>query len=197
MNFGSVDFSGFEQLRKQIEKLSKPEEIRKFNVSIVKELAARHLRQLILLTPVSETTYSDVLDEDGVVVTYKKGKKKGQAKKEVSHTGGTLRRGWTAKTQEEAQNKQTDIQGFLNTIQVIKEGSNYKITLLNPVEYASYVNNGHRQTVGRYVPAIGAKLKNSWVDGQFFVEIAEEELKRNADKIMKKRMMEYLGKCFS
>lgn len=196
VNWGSADFSGFEKLREEIEKIAKPQELEKLNTSMVKELAARHLRELILLTPVGETTYRDILDDDENVVTYKSGKRKGQIKEEVAHTGGTLRRGWTAKTQEEAENKESDIQGFLSTITVTKEGNIYKITLLNPIEYASYVNNGHRQTSGRYVPALGKRLKDSWVDGKFFVEIAEEELKGNADKIVGRKMQQYLRRCF-
>ena len=38
------------------------------------------------------------------------------------------------------------------------------------MEYASYVERGHRQTPGRYVPAIGKRLKASWVPGQWFMQ---------------------------
>lgn len=40
------------------------------------------------------------------------------------------------------------------------------IELYNNVEYAPYVEHGHRQTPGRYVPAIHARLKASWVPGK-------------------------------
>lgn len=45
-------------------------------------------------------------------------------------------------------------------------GNVFVIELKNNAEYASYVENGHRQTPGRYVPAIGKRLKASWVPGQ-------------------------------
>lgn len=45
-------------------------------------------------------------------------------------------------------------------------GNVFVIELQNNTEYASYVENGHRQTPGRYVPAIGKRLKASWVPGQ-------------------------------
>jgi len=45
------------------------------------------------------------------------------------------------------------------------------------VQYASYVEHGHRQTPGRYVPAIKKRLKASWVEGQHMLEISEGELK--------------------
>lgn len=44
-------------------------------------------------------------------------------------------------------------------------GNVFVIELQNNAEYASYVENGHRQTPGRYVPAIGKRLKASWVPG--------------------------------
>ncbi|MCT6888920.1 MAG: HK97 gp10 family phage protein [Lactobacillus sp.] len=49
-------------------------------------------------------------------------------------------------------------------------GSDISITLANNTEYASFVENGHRQKVGQYVPAIGKRLKASWVPGQHFLE---------------------------
>jgi len=45
-------------------------------------------------------------------------------------------------------------------------GNAFVIELQNNADYASYVENGHRQTPGRYVPAIGKRLKASWVPGQ-------------------------------
>lgn len=40
------------------------------------------------------------------------------------------------------------------------------IELYNNAKYAPYVEHGHRQTPGRYVPAIHARLKASWVPGK-------------------------------
>ena len=44
-------------------------------------------------------------------------------------------------------------------------GNMFVIELQNNAEYASFVENGHRQTPGRYVPSIGKRLKASWVPG--------------------------------
>ncbi|WP_119325703.1 HK97 gp10 family phage protein [Companilactobacillus musae] len=44
-------------------------------------------------------------------------------------------------------------------------GNAFVIELQNNTEYASYVEDGHRQTPGRYVPTIGKRLKASWVPG--------------------------------
>ena len=37
-------------------------------------------------------------------------------------------------------------------------------------EYAPHVEYGHRQTPGRYVPAIGRRLVNSYVPGQHYLQ---------------------------
>ena len=38
------------------------------------------------------------------------------------------------------------------------------------------VEPGHRHTPGRYVPAIGKRLKASWVEGQFFMKKSEQQI---------------------
>jgi len=55
---------------------------------------------------------------------------------------------------------------------VVRKGENLEITIYNPLEYASFVEYGHRQEAGRYVPAIGKKLKESWVEGHYMATIA-------------------------
>jgi hypothetical protein len=46
------------------------------------------------------------------------------------------------------------------------------------------VEYGHRQTPGRYVPAIGKRLVASWVEGQHFLKISEDELREIAPAIL-------------
>ena len=41
-----------------------------------------------------------------------------------------------------------------------------KTTIYNNVKYAAHVEYGHRQTPGRYVPAIGKRLKKYFVPGK-------------------------------
>lgn len=43
------------------------------------------------------------------------------------------------------------------------------------VTYAPAVELGHHQTPGRYVPAIGKRLKRSWVPGKAFIRPAVED----------------------
>nr|DAF24083.1 MAG TPA: type I neck protein [Caudoviricetes sp.] len=85
---------------------------------------------------------------------------------------GALRRGWDASIGAKA----------------VNTGGGYTVTITNSVEYASYVEFGHRQTPGRYVPAIGKSLKKSWVTGRFFLTKAELELEKELLKIIEKKL---------
>ena len=85
------------------------------------------------------------------------------------YTGGTLRRGWTASRP--------------------KKGSDgWEIEIINNVIYASYVEYGHRQTPGRYVPAIGKKLKSGWVEGKFMLTLSVKDVERMAPKLIEKKL---------
>ena len=86
---------------------------------------------------------------------------------------GELRRSWTVGMVE-------------------KRGDLYYIEVINPLEYAQYVEYGHRQTPGRYVPAIGKRLKKSWVQGKFMLTLSEEEIQRDMDNIIKQKLIRLL-----
>lgn len=77
---------------------------------------------------------------------------------------------------------------------VRKNGENYEIEVSNSTEYASYVEFGHRQTPGRFVPAIGKRLKKSWVKGKFMLTISENELQKQAPAVIEKKITEWLKK---
>ena len=92
--------------------------------------------------------------------------------KDTGKTGGTLRRGWTAeKTVEE----------YVFSVTVIKSGSSYEIKILNDVEYARYVEYGHRTPGG-----------NGWVVGRFMMTISEIIINQEAPELIKKRLEEFL-----
>ena len=73
-----------------------------------------------------------------------------------------------------------------------KEGHEYIIEVSNNTEYASYVEHGHRQAVGKYVPAIGKRLVSPFVEGKHMLKIAEDEVKRVAphqlEAMLKKKL---------
>ena len=175
-----MDIREFEKFQKKLEKMAKEEELQKLNEKAIKELAARFLRRVIERTPTGN--YSDIIEfdtEDGKHVKFK-------SKKNVGKQGGTLKRGWTAKTQEEAEKNETDINSFLKGMVVQKKGDTYEITITNPVDYAEYVEYGHRTANHK-----------GWVEGRFMMTVSEEELRQDADKIVQKKFEAYLKRCFN
>lgn len=74
--------------------------------------------------------------------------------------GGTLRRGW----------------GAVADINVVKEGDIYTVTIINPVEYASYVEFGHRTRNGGYV------------EPQYMLTVSEEKLKNVIPALLERKI---------
>ena len=107
-------------------------------------------------------------------------------KRTPSNTG-TLRKGWTAGQSASA---------YVNSLNISKSGNNYHIDIINPVEYASYVEYGHRQTPGRYVPALGKRLKQGWCPGRFMLTISEQEINSSTDKILQAKLNKYMKDVF-
>lgn len=113
----------------------------------------------------------------------------GQYPNETGKKGGTLRRGWTG-----GKNGGT---AYAQSFPIAKSGDTYTIEVINPVEYASYVEFGHRQEPGRYVPAIGKRLKAAWVDGQYFLTLSEEDLQRMAPALLQRKLDQLLREAFN
>ena len=76
-------------------------------------------------------------------------------------------------------------------------GTHYTVVVLNNLQYASYVEYGHRQTPGRYVPALGKTLTASWVKGRFMLTISEQEVKTLAPSILNDMLYDALKGVFS
>lgn len=92
-------------------------------------------------------------------------------------SGGTLRRGWTGQKRASAQN-------YAESLKVHHFGDTYVIEIVNPVEYASYVEYGHRTANHK-----------GWVKGQFMMTISEQELETITPKVLKAKIMKYLKGC--
>ena len=190
-----VQFDGLKEFQKIIEEMEKEKE--QLMIDTIKELAGRLLRKVIKRTPVSSpnfgiATYKRDNKKKGIkkgdtmydkkgrarvlktkTVSYKKGDK--TISKTYGGQGGTLRKNWTV----------SDVR---------KNGENYEIEVSNSTEYASYVEFGHRQTPGRFVPAIGKRLKKTWVKGKFMLTISESELQKQAPAVIEKKITEWLKK---
>ena len=93
------------------------------------------------------------------------------------YTGGTLRDAW-------------------KVLPVEKHGNDYIVTIVNNTEYVSYVEYGHRQKPGKYVPALGKRLKESWVPGRFMLRLSLEDLEKNTPKWVEKKVQRFLEEVF-
>lgn len=139
-----------------MEKLSE-QSVNLFIESCAKELAARLLTKVIKRTPV------------GV------------------DNGGTLRRGWTTQGGGSGSEgmKTNGANQYVQTLKVHHFGNNYVIEIVNPVEYASYVEFGHR-----------TRNHKGWVSGRFMLTISEQEVESAAPAILEKKLKKYLGDVF-
>lgn len=101
----------------------------------------------------------------------------GQYEEGSGKVGGTLRRGWTA-------GKSSNATTYANTLKVQKNGTDYVIEIINPVEYSSYIEWGHR-----------TRNHKGWVEGKFMLTISEDEIRRSAPQILEKKLKKYLEGC--
>jgi len=188
-----INMAGLEVMKKNLENIQKNQA--EIMASLVKSLGALLLRKVIFRTPVGDyendfQTYKRDNKKKGIKAGDVKYDKNGNAKrkgyksvtsKNVTYIyrrrGGNLRRNWTIG-------------------QVFKNGNLYSVEVINPTHYASYVEYGHRQTPGRFVPVLGKKLKRAWVPGRFMLTISENEIKENMDAILEKKLDSILKKVF-
>ncbi|MCO6528701.1 MAG: HK97 gp10 family phage protein [Lactobacillus sp.] len=96
---------------------------------------------------------------------------KTEVKKSVKNVGETYKRNAQANTPV----KTGDLRRSWQLKGPFFSGSDITVELRNSKNYASFVENGHRQKVGQYVPVIGKRLKVSWVPGQHFLQKATDQ----------------------
>lgn len=148
----------FEELQQHQEKLKKlVREFPGFIEECVRELAARLLAKTIARTPVG------VYGEKEVSFTTAQGKVV-NFKANIRKVGGTLRDGWT-----------------VGPIQRV--GNEYLVEIINPVEYAMYVEFGHR-----------TRDHTGWVDGRFMLTISEEELEREMPAFLDRKLQQFMNR---
>lgn len=85
--------------------------------------------------------------------------------------GGTLRRGWTAKGGD--------------NLTVKHVGDSYVVEIVNAVDYAPYVEYGHRTRGG------------GWVEGKFMMTISCDEIRNESPKIIERKIKNALRGLFS
>ena len=90
-------------------------------------------------------------------------------KKRTPVDTGALRRGWT-----------------IGEVKAVEGG--YEVEVLNPTEYASYVEFGHRT---RLSPEGG----RGWVKGRFMLRFSSDELEAMAPKILERKLKKFLSQA--
>ncbi len=160
--WGNCDYKQLQRLRENLEQLQRID-MERFCVEVSKELAARLLALVIPRTPV------------------------GKYPKATGKKGGTLRRGWTAKSAQEASGGgSSDAKAYADALPVSKTGTTYTIEVINPVEYASYVEFGHRTPGGR-----------GWVNGHYFLTLSERDLSSIAPGLIERKLEQMLRNAFN
>ena len=182
---GRCDFRELQAFQKQVEHMSQSLKDEYFE-ACAKELAARLLRKVIKRTPA------------------------GQYPSDSGKVGGTLRRGWTTSDEKTAMytalfgggeggiggtGTQKQVYGkgstsenakeYANSLRVEKKGDSYVVELVNPVEYASYVEYGHRTRGG-----------NGWVKGRLMMTISAQEIQSIAPAFLQKKLEAKLREVF-
>lgn len=69
---------------------------------------------------------------------------------------------------------------------VEKRGNAYVVEIFNNIEYASFVNNGHR-----------TRNHKGWVEGRFMVEISMNEIERQLPKFLERKQVELLNQILN
>ena len=157
--WGKVDFRQLKQMQKKMEQLEKAN-LEKFCEDAAKELAARLLAKVIKRTPVDE---------------------------------GTLRNAWTAGkkhwTEDEKGKVRTNriggASGFVSGLEITRNGDVYEITVSNNMDYASYVEFGHR-----------TRNHKGWVNGRFMMTVSADEVERAAPAILERKLTKLLKEAF-
>ena len=162
MKWGRCEYRQLIKLRDNLAKLQSAD-LDKFCRDTSKELAARLLSLVIPATPV------------------------GKYPKASGKKGGTLRRGWTARTEQEAASRggSNNAKEYAEALPISKQGSTYVVEVINPVHYASYVEFGHRTPGG------------GWKEGKYFLTISEQQLRGQAPAIIEEKLKKLLRGAFN
>lgn len=150
---GSFDLSELRKLQEKLNRISEPE-INAFLEECAKELAARLLARVIRRTPV------------------------GQYPASSGKTGGTLRRGWTSAQSGTGSGRARQ---YAESLTVHQYGGYLVIEIINPVEYASYVEFGHRTAD-----------HTGWVPGRFMMTISEQEIQNIAPAVLERKIDKFM-----
>lgn len=152
-----VDLTQMKAFRKKLEGMAQKDNSI-FMEQLTNEITQRVLSELYHRTPTgvyNKEVEFDTKEGKHVKFTPKTGK-----------TGGTLKKNWKAdKTQ--------------------RQGDRYINIIYNPIEYAMYVEYGHRTANHK-----------GWVEGQFMLDKSELAVKEILPQLIQAKVSAYLGRVF-
>lgn len=183
---GSFDCSEFKNMAKGMKKALDNRVIERWIREFLLEMAFRAHRKIVKRTPVGDpdnwkNTYYEVkkitrgknkgkekTDKKTLIVGFEtaEGKKVSFAAKS-NYVGGHLRRSWRVGKVE-------------------RHGDSYVVEIFNNVEYASYVEHGHR-----------TRNHKGWVEGKFMATISMNEIERELPRFIEKKQIELLNQMLN
>lgn len=160
-----VDYRQFRQFQEAFEQELTGTSINKFMETSIKRITVEFLSATIKKTPVGIHKYKQ---------------------------GGTLRRGWVDGNYPSLERDNVSdsemysiAKEFMNNVNVIKSGNSYEIIIHNNVEYAAYVEYGHRN-----------RNHTDYIEGQKMMTKSEEEVQRVAHEIIEDLFIEKMRNTF-
>ena len=183
---GRFSDEGFKKLQKQLNRM-RQEQVEAFLQACARELAARLLAKVIRRTPVGDYSREVKVVAKRDSKRHKKGDVYMKRVNPSGKQGGTLRRGWTSKTHEEAAagtGMGMRAREYAESMPIQHQGDMISVEIINPVEYASYVEFGHR-----------TRNHSGWVPGSFMLTMSEQEIRRIAPQLLEKRIRGFLEGC--
>lgn len=193
-----ISFKGMEELQKQIEQLNSPIEKDQCLKECTNTLAQVYIRDAIMNTKdggskeysFNKDTYEKINAVSLSAKNYKMAStKKARRTKAVKRTKINRK---TKKTEYLVRTGSEHMKRSWGADPATRQGRDYSARVFNTASYASYVNDGHRQRPGRYVPYLGKRLVKSWVSGQHMAEKAAAKTKRVSKRALTRIIGAYL-----
>ena len=140
-------------------------------------LSGKVLRRARKYTPVGLGVFEVMDDREDAAANFSAaltGRMRAAEKDGRVRSGGELWRNWFA-------------------IPARRSGDRYTAAVHNNTYYAYYVEYGHRQHVGQFVPVLGKRLKRPWVPGQFMLRRSHEEVQGIARSYLERKLHAFLA----
>lgn len=118
-------------------------------------------------------------------------------KKLLMQAGERTSRQMLALAAEKTPSESGKLRSSWHVKQIDTDANGLRIEVENSAQYASFVEEGHRQTPERFVPAIGRTLVEDFVPGQFFLREAEAQYRETGRAVLEEMLAEKMRKVFA